>query len=92
MIFTYSPKNLVFSWNAPDLNQYDRRINLADPAPAFPGSGNQPSTSSANSGPEDDANLGALPPNWEKRWNNQRFYFINHKTRTTQWEDPRTQG
>ena len=23
---------------------------------------------------------------------NGRVYFVNHKNRTTQWEDPRTQG
>ena len=35
--------------------------------------------------------LGPLPKDWEKRYQEGRFYFINHKTRTTQWEDPRTQ-
>ncbi len=30
---------------------------------------------------------------WEKRVEpNGRVYFVNHKNRTTQWEDPRTQG
>lgn len=23
---------------------------------------------------------------------NDRVYFVNHNTKTTQWEDPRTQG
>ncbi|XP_064640128.1 E3 ubiquitin-protein ligase Su(dx)-like [Lineus longissimus] len=37
--------------------------------------------------------LGPLPDGWEKRVdNNGRVYFVNHKNRTTQWEDPRTQG
>ncbi|CAN0277206.1 unnamed protein product [Lampetra fluviatilis] len=37
--------------------------------------------------------LGALPGGWEKRVEqNGRVYFVNHNTRTTQWEDPRTQG
>ncbi|MCL4122954.1 UNVERIFIED_CONTAM: hypothetical protein GTU68_033244, partial [Idotea baltica] len=37
--------------------------------------------------------LGALPPGWEKRHEpNGRVYFVNHRNRTTQWEDPRTQG
>jgi len=41
---------------------------------------------------EDDP-LGALPDGWEKRVEpNGRVYFVNHKNRTTQWEDPRTQG
>ncbi|XP_077975149.1 NEDD4-like E3 ubiquitin-protein ligase WWP1 isoform X2 [Styela clava] len=42
--------------------------------------------------PESDS-LGAMPKGWEKRMDeNGRVYFVNHNTRTTQWEDPRTQG
>ena len=42
--------------------------------------------------PDDDPN-GPLPDGWEKRVEpNGRVYFVNHKNRTTQWEDPRTQG
>lgn len=43
---------------------------------------------------EDDAEgLGILPDGWEKRVQpDNRVYFVNHKNRTTQWEDPRTQG
>uniref|UniRef100_A0A8C5BJZ3 E3 ubiquitin-protein ligase n=1 Tax=Gadus morhua TaxID=8049 RepID=A0A8C5BJZ3_GADMO len=34
-----------------------------------------------------------LPPGWERRVDsNDRVYFVNHSTKTTQWEDPRTQG
>lgn len=41
---------------------------------------------------EEDA-LGPLPKDWEKRVQpDGRLYFVNHKNRTTQWEDPRTQG
>lgn len=48
-----------------------------------------PSTSTAE---EDDA-LGPLPSGWEKRVQPEgRVYYVNHKNRTTQWEDPRTQG
>ncbi|KAG8446212.1 hypothetical protein GDO86_013894 [Hymenochirus boettgeri] len=37
--------------------------------------------------------LGPLPAGWEKRTDgNGRVYFVNHATRTTQWEDPRSQG
>uniref|UniRef100_A0A915CNZ7 Transcription factor BTF3 n=1 Tax=Ditylenchus dipsaci TaxID=166011 RepID=A0A915CNZ7_9BILA len=41
-----------------------------------------------------DDPLGALPENWERREdpNSGRHYFVNHVNRTTQWEDPRTQG
>lgn len=41
--------------------------------------------------PETDP-LGPLPAGWEKRQeSNGRVYFVNHNTRATQWEDPRTQ-
>ncbi|KAF5888924.1 E3 ubiquitin-protein ligase Itchy-like isoform X1, partial [Clarias magur] len=37
--------------------------------------------------------LGPLPHGWEKRTDsNGRAYFVHHPTRSTQWEDPRTQG
>ncbi|XP_062315854.1 E3 ubiquitin-protein ligase Itchy-like [Osmerus eperlanus] len=37
--------------------------------------------------------LGPLPHGWEKRTDSTgRVYFVHHPTRTTQWEDPRTQG
>uniref|UniRef100_A0A8C5J3Y6 E3 ubiquitin-protein ligase n=1 Tax=Junco hyemalis TaxID=40217 RepID=A0A8C5J3Y6_JUNHY len=42
--------------------------------------------------PSDNDPLGPLPPGWEKRQDNGRVYYVNHNTRTTQWEDPRTQG
>ncbi|XP_050309318.1 E3 ubiquitin-protein ligase Su(dx) [Anthonomus grandis grandis] len=42
---------------------------------------------------EDDDGLGPLPSGWERRVQPEgRVYFVNHKNRTTQWEDPRTQG
>ncbi|XP_070575798.1 NEDD4-like E3 ubiquitin-protein ligase WWP1 isoform X2 [Ptychodera flava] len=42
---------------------------------------------------ENNDPLGTLPSGWEKRVEaNGRVYFVNHHTRTTQWEDPRTQG
>ncbi|KOB76883.1 E3 ubiquitin-protein ligase, partial [Operophtera brumata] len=40
----------------------------------------------------DDAQS-ALPAGWERRVQpDGRIYYVNHKNRTTQWEDPRTQG
>ncbi|XP_030281501.1 NEDD4-like E3 ubiquitin-protein ligase WWP2 isoform X2 [Sparus aurata] len=42
--------------------------------------------------PVENDPLGPLPPGWEKRQDNGRIYFVNHNTRTTQWDDPRTQG
>ena len=36
---------------------------------------------------------GPLPRYWERKFDSEgRPYFINHKNRTTQWDDPRTQG
>ncbi|KAF4095427.1 hypothetical protein G5714_024505 [Onychostoma macrolepis] len=46
----------------------------------------------SSGGPVENDPLGALPPGWEKRQDNGRVYYVNHNTRTTQWEDPRTQG
>ncbi|XP_015603957.1 E3 ubiquitin-protein ligase Su(dx) [Cephus cinctus] len=49
-----------------------------------------PSTAAVD---EDDALLGPLPAGWERRKQPEgRVYYVNHKNRTTQWEDPRTQG
>ncbi|XP_063529186.1 E3 ubiquitin-protein ligase Su(dx) [Cydia strobilella] len=58
-------------------------VAAAGPATAGPGPAAQPA---------DDA-LGALPAGWERRVQpDGRVYYVNHKNRTTQWEDPRTQG
>ncbi|GMR53210.1 hypothetical protein PMAYCL1PPCAC_23405, partial [Pristionchus mayeri] len=47
----------------------------------------------ASNGMGEDS-LGALPEGWEKRSdpNSGRTYFVNHVNKTTQWDDPRTQG
>lgn len=56
------------------------------PAPAPPG------PAGAGSSPAPDDSLGALPAGWERRVQpDGRVYYVNHKNRTTQWEDPRTQ-
>lgn len=53
-----------------------------------PGAG--PSTAAPT---EEDDGLGPLPAGWERRVQPEgRVYFVNHRNRTTQWEDPRTQG
>ncbi|KAK3097984.1 hypothetical protein FSP39_015053 [Pinctada imbricata] len=37
-------------------------------------------------------NLGPLPSGWEERTHSDgRVFYINHSTKTTQWEDPRLQ-
>jgi len=35
-----------------------------------------------------------MPPGWEAKWHPHysRWYYVNHSTRTTQWEDPRLQS
>ncbi|XP_005177963.1 transcriptional coactivator yorkie [Musca domestica] len=36
--------------------------------------------------------LGPLPPGWEQaKTHDGQIYYLNHTTKTTQWEDPRTQ-
>ena len=32
-----------------------------------------------------------FPPGWEQKYDPRinRYYFVNHQTRNTQWEDPR---
>ncbi|KAL1491124.1 hypothetical protein ABEB36_011767 [Hypothenemus hampei] len=52
-----------------------------------------PGASVPSSVVEEDDGLGPLPAGWERRVQpDGRAYFVNHKNRTTQWEDPRTQG
>ncbi|XP_064076261.1 E3 ubiquitin-protein ligase Su(dx) [Vanessa tameamea] len=73
-----------------------------DPPPSGSGASGPPAAPSAapsaagatgaGAGAADEA-LGALPAGWERRVQpDGRVYFVNHKNRTTQWEDPRTQG
>ncbi|XP_073827023.1 WW domain containing E3 ubiquitin protein ligase suppressor of deltex [Musca autumnalis] len=53
----------------------------------------QPTAVTAATAQDDEDTLGALPDGWEKKvQSDNRVYFVNHKNRTTQWEDPRTQG
>ncbi|KAG7230496.1 hypothetical protein INR49_024605 [Caranx melampygus] len=41
----------------------------------------------------DPSDLGALPPGWEERVHTDgRIFYIDHNTRTTQWDDPRLQN
>ncbi|XP_018573414.1 E3 ubiquitin-protein ligase Nedd-4 isoform X2 [Anoplophora glabripennis] len=60
----------------------DPRTGRASPMP------NQAATPVVNKRPDDD--LGPLPEGWEERVHSDgRIFFIDHNTRTTQWEDPR---
>ncbi|XP_028258388.1 E3 ubiquitin-protein ligase NEDD4-like isoform X2 [Parambassis ranga] len=41
----------------------------------------------------DPADLGPLPPGWEERVHSDgRIFYIDHNTKTTQWDDPRLQN
>uniref|UniRef100_A0A672ZAB0 E3 ubiquitin-protein ligase n=1 Tax=Sphaeramia orbicularis TaxID=375764 RepID=A0A672ZAB0_9TELE len=41
----------------------------------------------------DPSDLGPLPPGWEERVHTDgRVFYIDHNTRTTQWDDPRLQN
>ncbi|XP_030649981.1 E3 ubiquitin-protein ligase NEDD4-like isoform X2 [Chanos chanos] len=41
----------------------------------------------------DPSDLGPLPPGWEERVHTDgRIFYIDHNTKTTQWEDPRLQN
>ena len=53
----------------------------------------QPSFDPVNGPPElSGAELGPLPPGWEQAATAEgQVYFMNHDTKTTQWEDPRKQ-
>uniref|UniRef100_A0A3Q3BZN2 E3 ubiquitin-protein ligase n=1 Tax=Haplochromis burtoni TaxID=8153 RepID=A0A3Q3BZN2_HAPBU len=43
------------------------------------------------SGPRQNQILPPLPPGWEERQDNLgRIYYVNHETRTTQWQRPTT--
>ncbi|CAB3231123.1 unnamed protein product [Arctia plantaginis] len=57
------------------------------------GAGGASTSSAVSAGAAADDTLGALPAGWERRVQpDGRVYYVNHKNRTTQWEDPRTQG
>ena len=61
--------------------------------PSITASGGTASNNTTSNGAPEEDTLGPLPEGWEKRVEpNGRVYYVNHKNRTTQWEDPRTQG
>ncbi|XP_075216382.1 E3 ubiquitin-protein ligase Nedd4 isoform X2 [Lycorma delicatula] len=63
----------------------DPRTGRASP---MPNQAQVPTAARRVAGSEDE--LGPLPEGWEERVHNDgRIFFIDHNTRTTQWEDPR---
>uniref|UniRef100_A0A182JS61 HECT-type E3 ubiquitin transferase n=1 Tax=Anopheles christyi TaxID=43041 RepID=A0A182JS61_9DIPT len=78
----------------------DPRTGLASPIPSATtdstgsavGGGSATGGSHGNRGDarSSDDNLGPLPEGWEERVHSDgRTFFIDHNTRTTQWDDPR---
>nr|XP_018901439.1 PREDICTED: E3 ubiquitin-protein ligase Nedd-4 isoform X2 [Bemisia tabaci] len=62
----------------------DPRTGRASPMP------NQSHSTSEEHRQEPEDELGPLPEGWEERvHSDNRIFFIDHNTRTTQWEDPR---
>lgn len=61
----------------------DPRTGSASPMP-------NATTSRQSDESRQEDNLGPLPEGWEERVHSDgRIFFIDHNTRTTQWEDPR---
>lgn len=69
------------------INHADKKTTWVDPRTGRPSS--LPSQSNMPNRPHED-DLGPLPDGWEERVHTDgRIFFIDHNTRTTQWEDPR---
>ncbi len=70
------------------INHADKKTTWVDPRTGRPSS--LPSQSNMPNRPHEDDDLGPLPEGWEERVHTDaRIFFIDHNTRTTQWEDPR---
>ncbi len=76
------------------INHADKKTTWVDPRTGRPSS--LPSQGSGGPGgdlpnrPQHEDDLGPLPEGWEERVHTDgRIFFIDHNTRTTQWEDPR---
>ncbi|TGZ68154.1 hypothetical protein CRM22_004422 [Opisthorchis felineus] len=73
-----------------DMDQRYANANWNAGSIGFNASGATATSAAATSGLD---LLGPLPEGWERRVDPQgRSYFVNHTSRTTQWEDPRLQG
>lgn len=74
-------------------NQRTHVISQGNQRFLYPQQQGQPVACGTTAVQEEDDGLGPMPAGWEKRLQpDNRVYFVNHKNRTTQWEDPRTQG
>ncbi|XP_014468262.1 PREDICTED: E3 ubiquitin-protein ligase NEDD4 isoform X3 [Dinoponera quadriceps] len=71
------------------IDHNERATTWVDPRTGRPSSIPNPIASSTMSRSDLDQ-LGPLPEGWEERVHTDgRIFFIDHNTRTTQWEDPR---
>ena len=69
------------------INHTEKKTSWIDPRSGRPSA--LPSQSNIPNRPHED-DLGPLPEGWEERVHTDaRIFFIDHNTRTTQWEDPR---
>jgi len=66
----------------------------ADDSSQDAGAGDEDDTTSENAGGVENLDMvdnpsEPLPPGWEEHWDDQgRVCYVNHDTRTTQWERP----
>jgi E3 ubiquitin-protein ligase NEDD4 len=73
-LFFIDHRNKATSW-------VDPRTGCASP---------MPNASQSRQEDRQEDNLGPLPEGWEERMHSDgRVFFIDHNTRTTQWDDPR---
>jgi atrophin-1 interacting protein 5 (WW domain-containing E3 ubiquitin protein ligase 1) len=86
------PDQQAFPAGAQPASAAPPEANAASQRPPAPAANGTPAPGGPT--PEPDADpLGPLPDGWEKRMEpNGRVYFVNHKNRTTQWDDPRYQS
>ncbi|CAH8870783.1 unnamed protein product [Trichobilharzia szidati] len=99
----FSSKNpaatLQSSVRGQDVELPDRQRPLSDWTEVdgmLGGTSNLPTSSVSNSdiNSQNSQIVGSLPPGWERRFDTstQKYYFVNHKCKITQWEDPRERG
>ncbi|CAH1981351.1 unnamed protein product [Acanthoscelides obtectus] len=75
---------------SPMPNHSSSGAGSAGPGQGVGGAGQQGAGPNNARRPQDDDVLGPLPEGWEERVHTDgRIFFIDHNTRTTQWEDPR---
>lgn len=95
---TSGTDDLPFGWaqkKAPNgrvffINHLDKTTTWLHPVTKEPSKIPNRDRRAANSGASAIVGLGPLPAGWEERKHKDgRTFFIDHNTKTTQWEDPR---